>query len=274
MKVVIARETSSEIRKLIAAHFPQEWEIVTAGKNELINAAADADVIIPEGAAIDGRLLKRCKKLKLIQTGAGYDNVDIRACSERGIYVANAAGIDVFETGPLPESGPLPEMDNLILSPHTAGEPQGPVYPKNRYQFFAENIQRVFNGQAPQNALNEIPVSGAEPEKLIPEVILPEGYKGKILLVSVSGDRIDKTVLLRSGDLWHREILRNTETEIKNLGYEKAKIYALGGARVSFEPDGSIAIYGTSDEFGTCDKNFAAEMIKKVFPNREVTVRD
>jgi len=50
---------------------------------------------------------------------------------------------------------------------------------------------------------------------LIPPVILPEGYNGKILLVSVSGTMILKTVVLRSGDLWHREILRNTENEIR-----------------------------------------------------------
>ena len=111
-------------------------------------------------------------------------------------------------------------------------------------------------------------------QRSIPDVILPEGYNGKILLVSVSGDGIDNTVLLRSGDIWHREILRNTETEIKNLGYERAKVYELGGARVSFEPDGSITIYGTSDEFGACDKHLAADMIKKIFPDRGINIRD
>ncbi|MBW2441976.1 MAG: hypothetical protein JRH12_15965, partial [Deltaproteobacteria bacterium] len=50
-------------------------------------------------------------------------------------------------------------------------------------------------------------------KKRIPDIILPEGYNGKILLVSVSGGGIPKSVLLRSGDLWHREILRNTAAE-------------------------------------------------------------
>ncbi|MEJ2285227.1 MAG: hypothetical protein P8X85_16715 [Desulfobacterales bacterium] len=126
----------------------------------------------------------------------------------------------------------------------------------------------------PPNALNEMPGLKPEADRLIPQVILPEGYNGKILLVSVSGKGINKSVLLRSGDLWHREILRNTETEIKNLGIETARVHELGGALVCFEPDGSIAIYGASEEFGACDKAFAAEMIKTIFPERAVKVRD
>ena len=103
--------------------------------------------------------------------------------------------------------------------------------------------------------------------------ILPEGYNGKILLVSVSGDGIKKTVLLRSGDLWHREILRNTEAEIKSLGFENALVHELGGALVRFEPDGAITIYGASQEFGACDKEFAAEMVRKEYRQRTIEVR-
>ena len=111
-------------------------------------------------------------------------------------------------------------------------------------------------------------------DRSIPETILPEGYNGKILLASVSGDGINKAVLLRSGDLWHREILLNTRAEIKNLGYDNARVHELGGALVRFEPDGAITIYGASEEFGACDREYAAQMIKKKFPERNVNVRD
>jgi len=110
--------------------------------------------------------------------------------------------------------------------------------------------------------------------KPIPEIILPEGYNGKILLVSVNGEGIKKTVLLRSGDLWHREILRNTEAEIKALGYETAQVHELGGAMVRFEPDGTLTIYGASEEFGACDKEYATELIKKKFRDRTIKIRD
>ena len=109
---------------------------------------------------------------------------------------------------------------------------------------------------------------------LIPPVILPEGYNGKILLVSVSGTMIGKTVVLRSGDLWHREILRNTENEIRSYGITDAQVHQLGGALVHFEPDGTIIIYGRSQEFGACDKAYAAELIRKLFPKRRVDVRN
>ncbi|NOR88613.1 MAG: hypothetical protein GQ524_00005, partial [Anaerolineales bacterium] len=100
-----------------------------------------------------------------------------------------------------------------------------------------------------------------------------EGYNGKILLVSVCGDGIEKTVLLRSGDLWHREILRNTAVEIKNLGIENALVHELGGAHIRFEPEGTITICGVSQEFGACDKEFAAELVRKVFRERTVEIR-
>jgi len=121
--------------------------------------------------------------------------------------------------------------------------------------------------------LNESHKQRIESNRLIPEVILPEGYNGKILLVSVSGDGIKRTVLLRSGDLWHREILRNTKTEIKNLGFDNALVHELGGALVRFEPNGTITIYGASQEFGACDKEFAAELVRKEFRERIIKVK-
>jgi hypothetical protein len=109
---------------------------------------------------------------------------------------------------------------------------------------------------------------------LIPPVILPEGYNGKILLVSVSSAAVDKTVVLRSGDVWHREILRNTENEIRSYGIADAQIHQLGGAWVRFEPDGTIIIYGLSQEFGACDKAYVAELVRDRFPERRVLVRN
>ena len=113
-----------------------------------------------------------------------------------------------------------------------------------------------------------------DPKIQIPPAILPEGYSGKILLVSVAGAMIDKTVILRSGDLWHREILRNTENEIRGLGVVNPQVYPLGGALLRFEPDGRVIIYGSSHEFGACDKEYAAMLVRNAFPARQVEVRN
>ena len=427
VKVVIIRNASIKTKKMMAAQFPENWEIITLPVDELENSIGDADAIIPEGAIIDRRTLALAPRLKLIQTGAGYDNIDIEACTENGIYVANAAGmnalavaehvfafilawhkniialdralksgqfnvdyvgselsqkvigvvglgnigrvvcrlatafgmkifgyhhrhtepiadtavvelhtllkqsdiitlhvalngqthhligqkefkfmkkhaflintsrggvvdeaalieslrkkqiggagLDVYETEPLPAESPLRKLKNVILSPHNAGEPDGLFFHKKRFRFFAENISRVLNGKPPCNALNDPIRPCGKPNCRISPVILPEGYNGKILLLSVSGDGFKKTVLLRSGDLWHREILRNTEAEIKNLGFENARVHELGGAHVRFQPDGTITIYGASQEFGACDKEYAAELVRSEFPGRRVEVR-
>ncbi len=79
---------------MMAAQFPEKWDIVTVRADELVHVINDANVVIPEGAVIDEALLKQAPKLTLIQTGAGYDNVDIEACTDRGIRVASAAGIN------------------------------------------------------------------------------------------------------------------------------------------------------------------------------------
>jgi len=242
LKVVIAGSASQKTCRMIAAKFPAAWQIVTVPVQSLMDEIGDADALIPEGSPVDVELLERAGNLKIIQTGTGYDNVNIEACRRRGIPVANAAGIN----------------------PRALAE---------RFQFFAKNITRVEAGKSPLNEL--LPLTGADKEasRTIPAVVLPEGYNGKILLVSISGDGFEEMVALRSGDLWHREILRNTQTEIGNLGFRNARVHELGGAQLRFEPDGNIIIHGTSQQYGACDKEYAARLVRHEFPGRQVEVR-
>ena len=113
---------------------------------------------------------------------------------------------------------------------------------------------------------------GCDPKKIIEKVVLPEGYAGKILMVVIMGGEIDNFVCLRSGDLWHREILRNTENEIRDLGFPNSIVHELGGAHVRFEKNNDIVIFGTSDDFGSCDKIYASQLIKQVFKDRNVMI--
>jgi phosphoglycerate dehydrogenase-like enzyme len=310
MKVVIVGEFSQASRRQIRSVFPSDWQLAFVSPDELDAEIGDAEVIIPEHVMIDGPFLKRAQHLKLVQTGAGFDNVDIEACTAAGVYVANAAGInaaavaehvlgfilcwyknlimldgimkagaygvdyggaelaakvigivglgnigrqvaryartfgmqvlgydiqspdtdtlveavdfktllkrsdivtlhiflnsrtrhligpdefemmkpaallintargpvideraliealrskkiagaclDVFETEPLPTDSVLRTLDNVILSPHTAGMPDGLKFHKKRYEYFVENIRRVTAKRAPLNALNRI----------------------------------------------------------------------------------------------------------------------
>jgi D-3-phosphoglycerate dehydrogenase len=67
-----------------------------------------------------------------------------------------AACLDVFEQEPLSLDSELRNMRNVLLTPHTAGMPDGLKFHKARYRFFLENIRLVLSGEAPNSALNTI----------------------------------------------------------------------------------------------------------------------
>ena len=121
-------------------------------------------------------------------------------------------------------------------------------------------------------ALKGLLVYGPDPTQMVTETELPEGYVGKILLVLLTGGGFADIVCLRSGDDWHREILHNTRAEIADLGFPDAQVHPLGGAYAGLDSDGSIVIWGTSDEFGCCDKDLAARLIARAYPGRTVRV--
>ena len=110
--------------------------------------------------------------------------------------------------------------------------------------------------------------------RLLPPVRLPDGYAGKVLLVSLSGGAADGRVCLRGGDDWHREILADVRQEVTDLGLSRARVDEMGGCWLRFEVDGSISLWGRSDEFGDCDKVLAADLVRSAYPDRPVRVID
>nr|WP_154894167.1 NAD(P)-dependent oxidoreductase [Paenibacillus xylanexedens] len=314
MKILIVGYFSETSKSTISRYFPQDWNVVIVPPGqEMLHHLEDCHVIIPEHIKVDHSLLSAAKKLKLVQTGAGFDNVDVPACTQHGIWVANAAGVnaqavaehvmammlsfyknipfldtfmknkmdenqlnytgselkgktigiiglgaigkkvavfskvfdmnvlacarntnlksddfvkmtdfdtlvstsdivsvhiplnqqtkqlnnkavfkkmknttlfintarggivnesdlidalkngdiagaclDVFESEPLPMDSELRNLGNVILTPHTAGMPDGRKFHKKRYEFFIKNIQRVENGEEPESKLNQI----------------------------------------------------------------------------------------------------------------------
>nr|WP_326126595.1 NAD(P)-dependent oxidoreductase [uncultured Oscillibacter sp.] len=94
MKIVIIGVFPEKTREHIRGSFPADWELHIVRPEDAGPFLGDADAVIPEHISVDGPFLSRAPKLRLVQTGAGYDNVDIAECTRRGIQVCNAAGIN------------------------------------------------------------------------------------------------------------------------------------------------------------------------------------
>ena len=64
-----------------------------ADKAELLAAVADADGLIVRSDKVTREVIDAARNLKIVvRAGAGYDNVDLAACTERGIVVMNTPG--------------------------------------------------------------------------------------------------------------------------------------------------------------------------------------
>ena len=90
---------------LIADNFPEKHldeikkmktELEYAPKlkaDELPEAAKEADILIVRSTEVHADCIEKSRELSLIiRAGAGVNNIDIKAASERGIYVANCPG--------------------------------------------------------------------------------------------------------------------------------------------------------------------------------------
>ena len=74
----------------------------------------------------------------------------IRALQEKWIA---GAGLDVFETEPLPPESPLWAMKNVIITAHYAGA--SPHYTERFLEIFVENLRRYRRGGTLTNVVDK-----------------------------------------------------------------------------------------------------------------------
>ncbi len=96
-KVYVTRRVPQKALDLLEAEFRLEVNphdrILT--REELAEAAQDAEgLLCLLTDQIDGKLLDKMPRLKMVANCAvGYDNIDVRACTERNIVVSNTPGV-------------------------------------------------------------------------------------------------------------------------------------------------------------------------------------
>lgn len=95
--VVTGRVPDAAIEKLRAAHEVEMWpDPEPIGREELLRRVAGADAVVSLlTERIDAELIDAAgPQLKVVANVAvGYDNIDVPACSERGVVATNTPGV-------------------------------------------------------------------------------------------------------------------------------------------------------------------------------------
>jgi phosphoglycerate dehydrogenase-like enzyme len=97
------------------------------------------------------RRMKRTAYLINIGRGVIVDLADLTAALRAGEIAG--AGLDVFETEPLPPDHPLWRMENVIITPHVAGA--SPRIAERHLEVLLDNIVRFRAGEPLRNVASK-----------------------------------------------------------------------------------------------------------------------
>lgn len=132
------------------------------GPDRLLDLLPRADFVVltvpltPETRNMIGerelRAMKRTAYLVNIGRGGTIQERALIQALQQG-WIAGA-GLDVFETEPLPESSPLWQMANVIITSHYAG--RTPHYEERAMAIFMENLERYRAGKPLRNVVDPV----------------------------------------------------------------------------------------------------------------------
>ena len=122
--------------------------------NEFQSLLPSADIVVLACPLTpETRGLMNADAFAAMRETAYFVNVARGGCADQDALIAAlqggqiaGAGIDVTEPEPLPEDSPLWDLDNVILTPHTAGETRR--YEDNVIDVLVDNLERLDAGQA------------------------------------------------------------------------------------------------------------------------------
>lgn len=124
-----------------------ELKLVEGGTREdFVAAIADVDALIVRSDKVDRALLDHAKNLKVIvRAGAGYDNIDLEAASERKICVMNTPGQNSNAVAEL-VFGMMVMMCRNQYNGKSGSELKGKSLGIYAYGQVGRNVARIANG--------------------------------------------------------------------------------------------------------------------------------
>jgi D-3-phosphoglycerate dehydrogenase / 2-oxoglutarate reductase len=112
-------------------------------KQELLDAVQFVDAIIVRSDIIDAEVIKAAGNLKIaVRAGAGYDNIDLKAASDKGIVVMNTPGQNANAVAELAVGLAIFGIREFF-SGKMGGELRGRTLGLHGFGFVARNVFRI-----------------------------------------------------------------------------------------------------------------------------------
>ncbi|MDE6439647.1 MAG: 3-phosphoglycerate dehydrogenase [Bacteroidales bacterium] len=153
MKVLVATEKPfakaavDGIRKIVEG---AGFELALCEKytdvQQFYTAVADADALIVRSDKVTKEVIDHAKNLKIVvRAGAGFDNLDLAACTERKIVAMNTPGQNSNAVAEL-AAGLMIYMNRNLFNPGTGAELKGKKLGIHAYGNVGRNVARVAKG--------------------------------------------------------------------------------------------------------------------------------
>ena len=135
------------IREIVEA---QGYELVVLEKygtqEALIEAVADVDAMIIRSDKATKEVIDAAKNLKVIvRAGAGYDNIDLQACTDRGVVAMNTPGQNSNAVAEL-AFGMMVYMARNFYNGKSGHELKGRKIGVHAYGNVGQNVGRIARG--------------------------------------------------------------------------------------------------------------------------------
>ncbi len=152
MRVVAVDPQHSQAVRCVKKIWPAEQLHLLLAESDFVIIAAPHT---PETAGLfrRGRFEQMKRSAFLINVGRGaiVNLADLAAALTEGLIAG--AGLDVFETEPLPADHPLWRAENVIITPHVAG--YSTQIAERHLQVVLDNVQRFVRGESLRNVVDK-----------------------------------------------------------------------------------------------------------------------